>query len=45
MLAEQNMMVYEDLTPVGVFDDGQKEEVTVSNGDIWTERGYTPSTF
>ncbi len=45
MLAEQNMMVYEDLTPVGVFDDGRKEEVTVSNGDIWTERGYTPSTF
>ena len=45
MLAEQNMMVDEDLTPVGVFDDGRKEEVTVSNGDIWTERGYTPSTF
>jgi hypothetical protein len=45
MLAEQNMLVDEQLTPVGVFDDGRKEEVTVSNGDIWSERGYVSSTF
>jgi hypothetical protein len=45
MLAEQNMLVDEQLTPVGVFDDGRKEEVTVSSGDIWSERGYTSSTF
>jgi hypothetical protein len=45
MLAEQNMLVDEQLTPVGVFDDGRKEEVTVSNGDIWSEKGYLSSTF
>lgn len=45
MLAEQNMLVDEQLTPVGVFDDGRREEVTVSNGDIWSEKGYTSSTF
>lgn len=45
MLAEQNMLVDEQLTPVGVFDDGRKEEVTVSNGDIWSEKGYISSTF
>jgi len=47
MLAEQNMLVEEDITPVGVFDDGRKEEVfyDTQNNDIWSERGYTPSTF
>ena len=47
MLAEQNMLVDEDLAPVGIIDDGKREEVTIDreNNDIWTERGYTPSTF
>lgn len=47
MLAEQNMLGEEDLAPVGVFDDGRKEEITVdsNNGDIWTQKGYLSSTF
>ena len=47
MLAEQNMLVDEDLAPVGIIDDGKREEVTIDreNNDIWTERGYTSSTF
>jgi len=47
MLAEQNMLVDEDLTPVGIIDNGKQEEITIDreNNDIWTERGYTPSTF
>jgi hypothetical protein len=47
MLAEQNMLVEEDLAPVGFIDDGLKEEVYIdgSNGDVWSARGYTPSTF
>jgi len=47
MLAEQNMLVDEDLAPVGIIDDGKREEITIDreNNDIWTERSYTPSTF
>ena len=47
MLAEQNMLVDEDLAPVGIIDDGKREEITIDreNNDIWTERGYTSSTF
>ena len=47
MLAEQNMLVDEDLAPVGIIDNGKQEEITIDreNNDIWTERGYTPSTF
>ena len=47
MLAEQNMLGEEEMTPIGVFDDGRKEEITVdsNNGDIWTQKGYLSSTF
>jgi len=47
MLAEQNMLVDEDLAPVGIIDNGKQEEITIDreNNDIWTERGYTSSTF
>jgi len=47
MLAEQNMLVDEDLTPVGIIDDGKREEITIDreNNDIWTEKGYTSSIF
>ena len=47
MLAEQNMLVDEDLAPVGIIDNGKQEEITIDreNNDIWTERGYTPSTL
>jgi hypothetical protein len=45
MLAEQNMLVDEDLAPVGIFDNGLKEEITIdsTNGDVWSEKGYTSS--
>ena len=45
MLAEQNMLVDEDLAPVGIFDNGLKEEIIIDsvNGDVWTERGYSSS--
>ena len=45
MLAEQNMLVDEDLAPVGIFDNGLKEEIIIdsTNGDVWTERGYSSS--
>jgi len=45
MLAEQNMLVDEDLAPVGIFDNGLKEEIIIDsrNGDVWSERGYTSS--
>jgi hypothetical protein len=45
MLAEQNMLSEEELTPVGIFDDGRKEEVIVDGNDYWTEKGYHSSTF
>jgi hypothetical protein len=30
---------------VGIFDNGLKEEITIdsSNGDVWSERGYSTS--
>jgi hypothetical protein len=42
---EQETWNEENLMPVGIVDDGLKEEVTVDsqNNDIWTERGYTNS--
>ena len=43
MLSENNMLDDESLTPVGIFDDGRKEEIIVSGDDVWSERGYTSS--
>jgi len=40
MLAEQNLLGEEELAPVGIFDDGRKEEVTIDSGDIWSTRDY-----
>ena len=49
LLKEQNMLIDEELTPVGVFDDGRKEEVEVDSGDLWSNSGlsdkYPTSTF
>jgi hypothetical protein len=39
------MLSEEELTPVGIFDDGRKEEVIVDGNDYWTEKGYHSSTF
>ena len=43
LLQENNMYAEEDLAPVGIIDDGRKEEVTVDSGDVWSERGYISS--
>jgi hypothetical protein len=45
LLQEENMLGEEELTPFGFIDDGQKEEVLVDNGDVWSERGYPSSTL
>lgn len=45
LLEEQNMLGEEELTPVGIIDDGRKEEVVVDSGDVWTERGYLTSSL
>lgn len=48
LVQEQETWNEENLMPVGIVDDGLKEEVTVDsqNNDIWTERGYiNSSTF
>jgi hypothetical protein len=45
LLEEENMLGDENITPVGFIDDGQREEVIVDGGDVWTEKGYSRSTF
>ena len=43
LLEEQGLSNEENLTPVGIIDDGQKEEVLVDSGDIWSQKGYLSS--
>ena len=43
LLEENSLLAEEDLVPVGIIDDGIKEEVIVDSGDVWTERGYLTS--
>jgi hypothetical protein len=45
LLEEENMLGDENITPVGFIDDGQREEVIIDGGDVWTEKGYSRSTF
>ena len=48
MVEEQNLMIEEEMLPVGELVTGQEEERTFDGDDIWTlakSRGYTPSTF
>jgi hypothetical protein len=43
-----NISIDEDLTPVGIFDDGVKEEKINDGEDLWSlvkDRGYNTSTF
>ena len=42
-----NVDIMENLAPVGIFDDGTKEEVFTDGEDLWklVNRGYNPSTF
>ena len=43
LLEEQGLSNEENLTPVGIIDDGRKEEVLVDSGDVWSEKGYLSS--
>jgi hypothetical protein len=45
LLEEQSMLGEEELTPVGIIDDGRREEVVVDSGDVWSERGYLTSSL
>ena len=45
LIEEQGLLNEENLTPVGIIDDGRKEEVLVDSGDVWTEKGYLSSTL
>jgi hypothetical protein len=50
MLAEANMLINEELTPVGVFDDGREPESEIdSDGERWMNtdaiKNYPTSTF
>ena len=41
-----NVSIEEDLTPVGIFDDGRQEEKFFDGEDLWslaTNRGYNPT--
>ena len=40
LIEEQGLSNEENLTPVGIIDDGRKEEVLVDSGDVWSEKGY-----
>lgn len=43
LIEENGLDAEENLVPVGIIDDGIKEEVILDGNDIWTERGYTSS--
>jgi hypothetical protein len=42
-----NVSIEESMLPVGLYDDGTKDEVFRDGDDLWTlaKKGYTPSTF
>ena len=40
LLEEQNFMGEEELTPVGIIDDGRSQEPLVDSGDVWSEHGF-----
>ena len=40
MLAEQNMLIDESITPFGFIDDGQQEEVEIQGEDMWSTNDY-----
>ena len=48
LVQDQKDMFDDNVPPIGEFDDGIKEHVTVEDGDAWSSsdfRGYFPSTF
>ena len=47
LVQEQDTWNEENMVPVGIVDDGLKEEVIKDpqNNDIWTEKGYLTTNF
>jgi hypothetical protein len=48
LVEEQNLLIEENIAPVGIFDDGRIEDVEDNSGDRWSyvsDRGYPSSTF
>ena len=48
LLEENDMLGEEELSPVGIIDDGREEPIRDSSGDFWSEisnRGYKASAF
>jgi hypothetical protein len=43
LLEEQKLLNEENLTPIGIIDDGRQEEVVMDGKDIWSEKGYFSS--
>jgi len=46
LVEEQNLLVEENIAPVGIFDDGIKEEVIEDGNNRWSfvqDRGYPSS--
>ena len=43
LLEEQGLSDEQNITPVGIIDDGRKEEYVVDGGDMWSEKGYLSS--
>ncbi len=46
LVEEQNLLVEENIAPVGIFDDGIKEEVVDDGNNRWSfvkDRGYPSS--
>ena len=45
LLEENRLLDEENLTPVGIIDDGKREEIYVDGKDIWTERNAFSTNF
>jgi hypothetical protein len=47
LMEDLNISIEENVLPVGIYDDGTKDEVYREGDDLWTlaKKGYTPSTF
>ena len=41
LLAQENMLTDEELTPVGIIDDGRTEEIDNDGRDLWSKDGYS----
>lgn len=45
LLEEQNLLIEENLSPVGFIDDGRQEEIIVDGNDVWSSGTFYISNF